>query len=302
MDLSTLPASPRVPVTPGTLLLVDDEAHVLSSLKRLFRPDGYRILTAHSGAEGLAVLAQQAVDVILSDQRMPGMSGVDFLRQAKQLYPDTVRMTLSGYAELQSIIDAVNEGAVVKFLTKPWEDDRLRAHIAEAFRHKALADENRRLGAELGRANADLAGLNLRLQRMLAQQRDHAELLLAGAGGMHDLLDSLPVALLGLDPDDLLVYGNAAVVQLLPMSLCRLGERPPAELQQLLVCLESEAQADKAGAQPPLHPAGGRLVRIAQRDCMAWLCRLADPDGHPRGRTLMLMATDESVSGQKASE
>jgi CheY-like chemotaxis protein len=302
MDLSVLPASAAPPSKPGTLLLVDDEAHVLSSLKRLFRPDGYRILTAQSGAEGLAVLAQQAVDVILSDQRMPGMSGVDFLRQAKQLCPDTVRMTLSGYAELQSIIDAVNEGAVVKFLTKPWEDDRLRVHIAEAFRHKALADENRRLGAELGRANADLAGLNLRLQRMLAQQRDHAELLLAGAGGMHELLDSLPVALLGLDPEDLLVYCNATAAQLLPVSLCRLGERPPVELQQLLAGLEEEGQAGQAVSRVPGHPAGGRLVRVAQQPCIAWLCSLADRGGQPRGRTLVLMAADETVCGQKAPE
>ena len=280
MDLSGLPAPPGAPARPGTLLLVDDEAHVLSSLKRLFRPDGYRILTAQSGAEGLVLLGQQAVDVILSDQRMPGMTGVDFLRQAKQLCPDAVRMTLSGYAEMQSIIDAVNEGAVVKFLTKPWEDERLRAHIAEAFRHKALGDDNRRLGAELARANADLAGLNLRLQRLLAQQREHAELLLAGAGGMHDLLDSLPMALWGLDPDGLIVYCNAAAAEAMPMSPSRPGEEPNPALRSLLARLEDQA---------PGGLAGRRMLHLAAEHSIAWLCPLLDRQGQARGRTLVLM-------------
>ncbi|OYV01797.1 MAG: hypothetical protein CFE45_03250, partial [Burkholderiales bacterium PBB5] len=97
-----------------TLLLVDDEPHILAALKRLFRRDGYRVLTAASGAEGLEQLALHPVDVILSDQRMPGMTGVDFLRRTKALHPHTVRMTLSGFTDLQSIIDAVNEGAVYK--------------------------------------------------------------------------------------------------------------------------------------------------------------------------------------------
>ncbi|MDH4392073.1 MAG: EAL domain-containing protein, partial [Aquabacterium sp.] len=109
-----------------TLLLVDDEEGILSALKRLFRRDGYRILTAPSGADALELLATEPVDVILSDQRMPGMTGVDFLRRTKALHPHTIRMTLSGFTDLQSIIDAVNEGAVYKFLTKPWDDARLR--------------------------------------------------------------------------------------------------------------------------------------------------------------------------------
>jgi diguanylate cyclase (GGDEF)-like protein len=122
-----------------TLLLVDDEDNILSALKRLLRRDGYQIIVANSAAEGLQRLVDHEVDVIISDQRMPGMTGVEFLRRAKALYPDTVRMVLSGYTELQSIIDAVNEGAIYKFLTKPWDDERLRGHVAEAFRHKDLA-------------------------------------------------------------------------------------------------------------------------------------------------------------------
>ena len=109
-----------------TLLLVDDEENILAAMRRVLRREGYRILTAGSGQEGLELLAANPVDVIVSDQRMPNMSGVEFLRQARAMYPETVRIVLSGYTELQSITDAINEGAIYKFLTKPWEDELIR--------------------------------------------------------------------------------------------------------------------------------------------------------------------------------
>lgn len=122
---------------PRVLLLVDDEPNVLSSLKRTLRRDGYTILTASSGAEGLELLAQHSVGVIVSDQRMPEMSGVEFLSRARVMHPDTMRIVLSGYTEVNTITEAVNKGAVYKFLTKPWEDDELREVIRNAFlRHE----------------------------------------------------------------------------------------------------------------------------------------------------------------------
>ncbi len=121
-----------------TLLLVDDEASILSSLKRLLRQDGYEILTASNAEQGLVLLASHPVDVIVSDQRMPGMSGVKFLRQAKIMYPDTARLVLSCYTDLQAVTDAVNEGAIYKFLSKPWNDALLRAAIESAFHFKEI--------------------------------------------------------------------------------------------------------------------------------------------------------------------
>ena len=207
-----------------TLLLVDDEESVLSSLKHLLRRDGYTILTASGAAEGLKLLAETEVDVIVSDQRMPGMTGVEFLRRAKALYPNSIRMALSGYTELQSIIDAVNEGAIYKFLTKPWDDERLRGHVAEAFRQKDMADENRRLAIQVESANADYVELNTRLERVVAQQREQAELLAASAGGMREVLDSLPAPVLGIDPDGTLAFVNHAAEALLPDAICMLGQ------------------------------------------------------------------------------
>jgi diguanylate cyclase (GGDEF)-like protein/PAS domain S-box-containing protein len=191
-----------------TLLLVDDEDNILASLKRLLRRDGYQIVTARSAEEGLLKLAEHDVDVIVSDQRMPGMSGIEFLRRAKDLYPETLRIALSGYTELQSIIDAVNEGAIYRFLTKPWEDERLRAHIAEAFRHKALSDENRRLALQVEQANADLGMLNSRLEQLVGRQREQAQLMAHGSGNLRALLDEMPAAVLGIDPDGMVVFAN----------------------------------------------------------------------------------------------
>ncbi|MBI5784889.1 MAG: EAL domain-containing protein [Rhodocyclales bacterium] len=118
----------------NTLLLVDDEQNVLNALRRLLRREGYRILTAGSGSEGLELLALQPVQVIVSDQRMPGMSGVEFLSKVKELYPETVRISLSGYSEISTVTDAINKGAIWKYITKPWDDESLAQEIRAAFR------------------------------------------------------------------------------------------------------------------------------------------------------------------------
>jgi diguanylate cyclase (GGDEF)-like protein/PAS domain S-box-containing protein len=117
-----------------TLLLVDDEVNILSALKRVLRREGYQVLTAENTDLAFELLAKFPVQVIISDQRMPGMSGTEFLERAKMLYPNTVRIILSGYTDLASITEAINRGAIYHFLTKPWEDDKLRAEVREAFR------------------------------------------------------------------------------------------------------------------------------------------------------------------------
>ncbi len=117
-----------------TLLLLDDEENMLRALVRLFRRDGYHVLTASSVREAFDLLASNSVQVIVSDQRMPDMSGTEFLAKVRDLYPDTVRMVLSGYTDLATITEAINRGAIYRFLTKPWNDDELRGHIQAAFR------------------------------------------------------------------------------------------------------------------------------------------------------------------------
>ena len=116
-----------------TLLLVDDEPNILASLKRLLRRDGYSVLTAESPATAFELLARNRVQVVVSDQRMPGMSGTEFLSRVRQIHPETVRIVLSGHADLTTVSDAIKRGAIHRFLTKPWDDEVLRRQIREAF-------------------------------------------------------------------------------------------------------------------------------------------------------------------------
>ena len=227
-----------------TLLLVDDEENILASLKRLLRRGDYHTGTATSAAEGLQRLAESDGDVIVSDQRMPNMTGVEFLRRAKDLYPHTVRIVLSGYTELQSITDAINEGAIYKFLTKPWEDDLLRANIEEAFRQKELADENRRLDQEVRAANTELADLNQRLQAALARQ--HEELSVVEDRGRHamEVLYNVPVPLIGFDVEGLIAFANQDAEAMLPgvraLIGCYAQDGLPAEFAPLASLRDGE--------------------------------------------------------------
>lgn len=130
----TLKVTAAAETVQQTLLLVDDEANILNALMRVLRREGYQIFTADNTELAFELLAQHPVQVILSDQRMPGMSGTEFLERAKMLYPNTVRIILSGYTDLASITEAINRGAIYHFMTKPWDDDKLRSEVREAFR------------------------------------------------------------------------------------------------------------------------------------------------------------------------
>lgn len=158
-----------------TLLLVDDDEAIGAALNRLLRKEGYNILCARSGQEGLELLARNEVQVIVSDQRMPGMSGVEFLSRAKELFPKTVRIILSGYADLDSVTDAINRGAIYKFLTKPWDNETLCANVLEAFRHYELVQQRKHLAVEIQEANTTLASLSLELSKLLAQKESQIE-------------------------------------------------------------------------------------------------------------------------------
>lgn len=123
-----------------TLLLVDDEPNILSALRRALRPEKYRVLTATSAEEGLELLAKHSVQILLSDERMPEGYGSDFLRRVKDLHPTVIRMMLSGYANVDSITRAINDGAVNKYILKPWDDNELRRTIREVFVRGGGAD------------------------------------------------------------------------------------------------------------------------------------------------------------------
>jgi type II secretory ATPase GspE/PulE/Tfp pilus assembly ATPase PilB-like protein/FixJ family two-component response regulator len=133
------------PTVPYSLLMVDDEPDILESLKRVFRQESYRIFTAGNAEEALAILAKEEVQVILSDHRMPGMTGAEFLGLVKERFPATIRIMLTGYADISAVMGAINTGAVYKFITKPWNDEDLRITVSLAFEQFGIVLENHEL-------------------------------------------------------------------------------------------------------------------------------------------------------------
>ncbi len=231
---------------PRILLLVDDEINVLRALKRTFRPDDYTILTANSGEEGFALLAQHDVGVIISDQRMSQMSGIEFLHQVKKLYPKALRIVLSGYTELESITSAINEGAIYKFLTKPWDDALLRDNVRKAFQYYEIAKENERLTKELQLINDQLSHLNQTLEQKVI---DKTHEILHGVKVLQisqEILEHLPIGIIGIDEQNMIVASNRCAETLFrqPSVACLIGLNAndvlPAVLLQALQQLRSD--------------------------------------------------------------
>jgi len=146
-----------------TLLVVDDEVDVLESLRHLFHRS-YRVLTASSGDQALELLKKNDVHLILSDQRMPGMSGDIFLSHARRLHPDAIRMLFTDYADIQAVINAVNEGNIFRYILKPWDALELEGVIRQGAEQYELLAERKRLIAELQSANTQLKRANEELE------------------------------------------------------------------------------------------------------------------------------------------
>lgn len=157
-------------LTPFTLLFVDDEPGILSALRRLFRPHGYTILIAESGAAGLAELEKTPVDLVISDMRMPEMDGAAFLREVRKRWPDTIRILLTGYADVTSTVAAINEGEIYRYISKPWNDEEILKTVQDALDRNRLERENKRLTALAQAQNEELKALNASLEKKVADR------------------------------------------------------------------------------------------------------------------------------------
>lgn len=191
-----------------TVLIVDDEVNILHALKRAIRREPYRVLTASSGVEGLEILDKESVDLIISDQRMPEMTGVQFLAKVKELCPDTIRIILSGYTDVNSITEAINIGNVYKFILKPWEDDALKATIRESLEMARLLRENKKLAETIAAQNEELRYLNKNLEREVENRTAEIQWQNEALKLVRDLIESLPVAVIGTDEEGSVVFVN----------------------------------------------------------------------------------------------
>jgi putative nucleotidyltransferase with HDIG domain len=158
------------PLEPGDpqagLLFVDDEVNILKALTRLFRSEPVRVYTAQSGEEALTLLETEPIEVIVSDQRMPGLCGVELLAKVRERRPDVLRMMLTGYTNMDVAVDAINQGEVYRLITKPWNDEELRLTIRQALETVRMRHEIERLNQVTRDQNQALQELNSALQDM----------------------------------------------------------------------------------------------------------------------------------------
>lgn len=153
------------------VLFVDDEANILKTLQRLFLDEDYDVYTANSGREALELIDSGVLPtVIVSDQRMPEMGGAEFLEKAKAKVPDSIRMVLTGYADINAAVDAINLGGIYRYIMKPWNDQDLKMSVAEAVDRFNLVAENRRLTEELHEKNKILSQVNTLLEKKVEER------------------------------------------------------------------------------------------------------------------------------------
>ena len=154
----------------GVILCVDDEAQILSSLKRLFRRAGHTTITLGSGAEGLEYLKENAVDLVISDMRMPEMDGNRFLTEVATQWPSVMRMLLTGYSDMESTVGAINNGHIYRYIAKPWDDSDLLLSVQRALESKNLRDDRNRLNRLAKEQNQQLQELNGSLEEKVARR------------------------------------------------------------------------------------------------------------------------------------
>ncbi|QWV92983.1 response regulator [Geomonas oryzisoli] len=244
------------------ILCVDDERNVLRALERIFLDDDYEILTAASGEEGLQLLNESPqVKVVISDFRMPGMNGVEFLKEVCARHPETIRIVLSGYADTAAVVAAINEGKIYKFIPKPWNDDELRVTVAKALEHFEIQRRNEQLAEELRRKNQELSQLNTDLQLRAKAcscgfMQEYGSLLHAAVA-----LDYLPLGVLTIDAGGTVLQMNREAAHLLQVGCHELvGKR----LAEALLPQFTELAAAVARPAPGSRTlqAGGTQLRL----------------------------------------
>jgi response regulator RpfG family c-di-GMP phosphodiesterase len=172
----------------GTILCVDDEPNILASLRRLFRRENYKVVTAGSAAAGGAVLEEEHVDIVISDMQMPEVNGTEFLERVRQRWPDTLRLLLTGHADHEATIGAINRGEVYRYITKPWNEEAILLVVRDALERQSLQREKIRLEELTRHQNEQLRDLNATLEQRVRDRTAELSLAQKSLQASHDRL------------------------------------------------------------------------------------------------------------------
>lgn len=201
--------------TSHTVLCVDDEVNILNSLKRLLRKEQYTLLTASSGKEGLEILKENDVHLVMSDQRMPEMNGTEFLALIKDQHPEVIRIILTGYTEVDAITESINRGHIYKFFLKPWNDDNLKLEIRKALDQYDLIQDNKKLTQTILKQNEDLRKLNDALEEMVRKRTHELVLRNEALELSQTVLEDIPQPIIGVSEEHTIVLVNNRVGKLI---------------------------------------------------------------------------------------
>jgi response regulator RpfG family c-di-GMP phosphodiesterase len=191
-----------------SILCIDDEENLLNALKRLLRKEGYRILTAGSGAEGLKILEENEVHLIISDQRMPVMSGTEFLAKVKERFPEIIRIVLSGYTDVDTITESINQGHIYKFILKPWNDQNLKLEIKRGLEQYELRKANQSLHEKIVQQNNELMRINAHLESLVQARTKELEIQNQALELSRAILEDVPIPIIGISNELMIVFIN----------------------------------------------------------------------------------------------
>ncbi|MDE2342129.1 MAG: response regulator [Betaproteobacteria bacterium] len=230
----------NLPEKTETLLLVDDEPNILSALHRLFRSNGYRIITAEGAAQGLLVIAHEKIDLVISDMRMPEIDGARFLEEVRVKSPDSIRILLTGYADLDSTIAAINKGQIYRYITKPWEDKDILLTVRQALDFKKLEREKARLEELTLLQNEELRVLNASLEEKVRIRTEELRQAMESLESAHEklkkgFLTSIRIFSNMLELREGSIAGHSRRVADLALKLATRLEMSKAEAQEVMI-------------------------------------------------------------------
>ncbi|MCL6582771.1 MAG: response regulator [bacterium] len=264
MDADIIACGQQQPDSPPSILLVDDELNVLRSLQRLFMEENYRLHLAENAQEGLAILEQEPVHLVIADYRMPGMDGVSFLKEVRQRYPQIVRIILSGFADPKSMVAAINEGEIYKFIPKPWNDDHLKAMVSSAIDRYRLVEENRRLTEIVRKQNRELRELTEELEQMVINRT--ADLLAQNRilSLSQRIIDSLPIPVIALNSQRIITVANDQAQRLLGSNLINRRDKDilPKPIMRIIQDVREVGIRQQECRGSLFHNFTGRVVAI----------------------------------------
>jgi response regulator RpfG family c-di-GMP phosphodiesterase len=216
-----------------TVLFVDDEVNILKAVQRLLRHEPWKVLTASRAKEALSILDGEPAQVVITDQRMPEMSGVDLLSVVRERHPDVVRMMLTGYTEINVAVDAINRGAIYRLITKPWNDEELKATIRQALEQHELKREIKRLNQVTREQNFKLQDMNRNLE---GKVRDRTQQLAAKHEELnHAYIQTIRALAEAVDAKDSYTRGHSERVGVYASKVARQMGLPKERIERVYI-------------------------------------------------------------------